>query len=81
VGAAGAPGARQRSLRSGAARPRAIGHAEGPPDLVGDGRGLRILLRGGVVVSFNPRVGDFEKADVPLTVFSNPYRQRDEPRT
>jgi hypothetical protein len=32
--------------------------------LVGDGRRRRILLRGGVVFSLNPRVGDFEKADV-----------------
>src|SRR5512132_3630638 len=32
--------------------------------LVGDGRKRRILLRGGVVLSLDPRVGDFEKADV-----------------
>ena len=32
--------------------------------LVGDGRQGRILLRGGVVLSLDPRVGDFEKADV-----------------
>ena len=32
--------------------------------LVGDGRRRRILLRGGVVLSLDPRVGDFEKADV-----------------
>src|SRR5258706_214392 len=32
--------------------------------LVGDGRQRRILLRGGVVLSLDPRVGDFEKADV-----------------
>ena len=31
---------------------------------VGDGRRRRILLRGGVVLSLDPRVGDFEKADV-----------------
>jgi cytosine/adenosine deaminase-related metal-dependent hydrolase len=39
----------------------------GPSDLqglVGDGRQRRILLRGGVVLSLDPRVGDFEKADV-----------------
>ena len=32
--------------------------------LVGDGRQRRILLRGGVVLSLDARVGDFEKADV-----------------
>src|SRR5215471_8667674 len=32
--------------------------------LVGDGRQRRILLRGGVVLSLDPRMGDFEKADV-----------------
>jgi len=34
------------------------------PGLVGDGQRRRILLRGGVVLSLDPRVGDFEKADV-----------------
>ena len=33
-------------------------------NLTGDGRRRRILLRGGVVLSLDPRVGDFEKADV-----------------
>lgn len=33
-------------------------------DLIGDGRRRRMLLRGGVVLSLDPRVGDFEKADV-----------------
>src|SRR4030095_4895720 len=32
--------------------------------LVGDGRKRPILLRGGVVLSLDPKVGDFEKADV-----------------
>ena len=32
--------------------------------LIGDGRKRRILLRGGVVLSLDPKVGDFEKADV-----------------
>jgi 5-methylthioadenosine/S-adenosylhomocysteine deaminase len=32
--------------------------------LIGDGRRRRILLRGGTVLSLDPRVGDFEKADV-----------------
>jgi 5-methylthioadenosine/S-adenosylhomocysteine deaminase len=35
-----------------------------PRDLIGDGRRRRILLRGGAVLSLDPRVGDFEKADV-----------------
>src|SRR5437763_10522933 len=33
-------------------------------NLIGDGRRRRILLKGGVVLSLDPRVGDFEKADV-----------------
>jgi cytosine/adenosine deaminase-related metal-dependent hydrolase len=32
--------------------------------LVGDGRKRRIVLRGGVVLSLDPKTGDFEKADV-----------------
>src|SRR5262245_10992843 len=32
--------------------------------LVGNGRTRRIVLRGGVVLTLDPRVGDFEKADV-----------------
>src|SRR5207237_4826817 len=32
--------------------------------LVGDGRRRRILLRGGVVLTLDARLGDFEKADV-----------------
>jgi 5-methylthioadenosine/S-adenosylhomocysteine deaminase len=35
-----------------------------PQGLTGDGRRRRILLRGGTVLSLDPRVGDFEKADV-----------------
>ena len=35
-----------------------------PQNLIGDGRRRRILLRGGTVLSLDPRVGDFEKADV-----------------
>ena len=33
-------------------------------DLIGDGRKRPILLRGGVVLSLDAKVGDFEKADV-----------------
>ena len=32
--------------------------------LIGDGRRRRILLRGGIVLSLDPRIGDFEHADV-----------------
>src|SRR5437667_11112240 len=32
--------------------------------LVGDGRRRRILLRGGVVLTLDARLGDFEKADI-----------------
>ena len=32
--------------------------------LIGDGRKRRILLRGGIVLTLDPKVGDFEKADV-----------------
>jgi 5-methylthioadenosine/S-adenosylhomocysteine deaminase len=33
-------------------------------NVIGDGSRRRILLRGGVVLSLDPKVGDFEKADV-----------------
>src|ERR1051326_8933675 len=33
-------------------------------NLVGDGRRRKILLKGGVVLTLDPKVGDFEKADV-----------------
>ena len=42
-------------------------HSATPADLqglIGDASRRRILLRGGVVLSLDPRVGDFEKADV-----------------
>ena len=48
-------------------------------NLVGDGRRRRILLRGGVVLSLDPRVGDFEKADVLIdgkTIPKSPRRSR-----
>jgi cytosine/adenosine deaminase-related metal-dependent hydrolase len=34
------------------------------PGLIGDGRKRRMLLRGGVVLTLDPKVGDFENADV-----------------
>src|SRR5687768_11393476 len=46
---------------SGAAGPVAAAGVQG---LIGDGRKRRILLRGGVVLSLDPKVGDFEQADV-----------------
>jgi 5-methylthioadenosine/S-adenosylhomocysteine deaminase len=38
--------------------------ANASQDLVGDGRKRRILLRGGVVLTLDAKIGDFEKADV-----------------
>jgi 5-methylthioadenosine/S-adenosylhomocysteine deaminase len=35
-----------------------------PQDLVGDGRKRRMLLRGGIVLTLDRKLGDFEKADV-----------------
>ena len=35
-----------------------------PQGLIGDGRKRRIVLRGGVVLSLDEKVGDFERADV-----------------
>jgi cytosine/adenosine deaminase-related metal-dependent hydrolase len=35
-----------------------------PQSIVGDGRKRRILLRGGVVLTLDPKIGDFESADV-----------------
>jgi cytosine/adenosine deaminase-related metal-dependent hydrolase len=35
-----------------------------PQDLIGDGRKRRILLRGGVVLTLDAKIGDFERADV-----------------
>src|SRR5262245_6877923 len=37
-------------------------HAKGPPD--DNGSNKRIVLKGGVVLSLDPEVGDFEQADV-----------------
>lgn len=47
-------------------RGRGKGHDKhhGPPPRHGKGRGERILLKGGVVLSLDPAVGDFEQADV-----------------
>jgi 5-methylthioadenosine/S-adenosylhomocysteine deaminase len=50
----------------GQAQPGAQGSTTQPAtqDFVGDASKRRILLRGGVVLSLDPKVGDFEKADV-----------------
>ena len=51
--------------RSGSETPSPGGAgAQFPSGFVGDGTKRRILLRGGVVLSLDPKVGDFEKADV-----------------
>ena len=56
------------ALAAGACAPRPAQEratASSPPqDLVGDGSKRRILLRGGVVLTLDSKVGDFEKADV-----------------
>src|SRR5919198_3005557 len=54
---------------SGTAAPAPLdGIRSAPPadlqNLVGDGRKRRILLRGAVVLTLDPNVGDFERADV-----------------
>src|SRR5262245_39840712 len=78
TGAAGLAGAAlvTRGPRSAAGIPSSLAAGQGPPpslqsatpadlqNLVGDGRKRRILLRGGVVLSLDPKVGDLEKGDV-----------------
>jgi cytosine/adenosine deaminase-related metal-dependent hydrolase len=73
TGAAGIAGATLaaggcRSTSGGAGSAPLAGVRSATPadlqDLVGDGRKRRILLRGGVVLSLDPKVGDFEQADV-----------------
>jgi cytosine/adenosine deaminase-related metal-dependent hydrolase len=76
VGAAGLAGSSIAAVAcrtaSGTASPAPAGPLAGVrsatpvelQNLVGDGRKRRILLRGGVVLSLDPKVGDFENADV-----------------
>jgi 5-methylthioadenosine/S-adenosylhomocysteine deaminase len=60
--AAGLAAASCDRLRSSGA---SASQAPAPPQpLVGDGRKRRILLRGGVVLTLDPKIGDFENADV-----------------
>ena len=56
-------GARRRVARPVTGRRRRLDRAGGSGPRW-DGRKRRILLRGGVVLSLDPKVGDFEKADV-----------------
>ena len=61
-----AAGCQRRSDTANAGQPEGLRSAT-PTDLqglIGDSQRRRILLRGGVVLSVDPRVGDFEKADV-----------------
>src|SRR5204863_3020631 len=72
AGAAGVAAALPAACGGRESREASAGQADSvrsatPADLqglVGDGRKRRILLRGGVVLSLDPKVGDFEKADV-----------------
>jgi hypothetical protein len=78
TGAAGLAGAAlvTRGSRSAAGIPSSLAAGQGPlsslqsatpadlQNLVGDGRKRRILLRGGVVLSLDSKVGDLEKGDV-----------------
>ena len=73
AGAAGLAAATMPAVGCGSqSNTASAGQADGlrsatPADLqglVGDSQRRRILLRGGVVLSLDPRVGDFEKADV-----------------
>ena len=72
AGAAGVAAALPAACGGRGSREASAGQADGlrsaaPDDLqglVGDGRRRRILLRGGVVLTLDPKVGDFEKADV-----------------
>jgi cytosine/adenosine deaminase-related metal-dependent hydrolase len=52
-------------LAAAACAPAQTGSAPSPAqNIVGDGRKRRILLRGGVVLTLDPKIGDFENADV-----------------
>ena len=72
AGAAGVAAALPAACGGRGSREASAGQADGlrsaaPDDLQGldgDGRRRRILLRGGVVLTLDPKVGDFEKADV-----------------
>ena len=62
--AAAAVGLTAASCGSAGESAQQAGPQSGIKDIVGDGRKRRILLRGGVVLTLDPTVGDFAKADV-----------------
>jgi cytosine/adenosine deaminase-related metal-dependent hydrolase len=72
AGVAGALGGGACRTAAGTTSPQTAGSLAGVrsatpaqlQNLVGDGRKRRILLRGGVVLSLDPKVGDFASADV-----------------
>ena len=61
AGAALSPASEAISAQVGGTR---LTPGPNPQGLIGDGRKRRILLRGGVVLTLDQRLGDFEKADV-----------------
>ncbi len=61
AGAALSPASEAISAQVGGTR---LTPGPNPQGLIGDGRRRRILLRGGVVLTLDQRLGDFEKADV-----------------
>jgi 5-methylthioadenosine/S-adenosylhomocysteine deaminase len=64
AGAATVAAASCNSAQGNAQRPTTPAASAAVQDFVGDGRKRRILLRGGVVLTLDAKVGDFEKADV-----------------
>lgn len=52
------------ALEGGAAAPPALAAQNAPAPADSGASGRRILLRGGIVLSMDPQVGDFERADV-----------------
>jgi 5-methylthioadenosine/S-adenosylhomocysteine deaminase len=59
-------GAGAAALAAASCRPTQVADRSTPAsqDLVGDGSKRRILLRGGVVLTLDSKIGDFERADV-----------------
>ena len=54
------------ALAGGAAGPRSLVAQNAPAPADSGARGRRILLQGGIVLSMDPQVGDFERGDVLL---------------
>jgi len=61
AGAALSPASEAISAQVGGTR---LTPGPNPQGLIGDGRKRRILLRGAVVLTLDPKLGDFERADV-----------------